>query len=164
MTTAPIIAFRGVGRSTALEANIRSHVQKLETYCDSIIACRVLVERAERRHTAGNRFRVRIALAVPGEELVVTAGGRQHPAATEDPAIRKAGEAHPERKDAYVAVHQAFDAATERLRRIGRWRRRPVRSRRPAQARLAELAAASQRRGQTGSEPINRTTVEGGRL
>jgi Sigma 54 modulation protein / S30EA ribosomal protein len=71
MQLTPTITFRGIEPSAALEAKIRTRIDKLETYSPSIMGCHVLMELAQRHHEAGNRYHVRIDLTVPGEEIVV---------------------------------------------------------------------------------------------
>ncbi|HEV2300760.1 MAG TPA: HPF/RaiA family ribosome-associated protein [Stellaceae bacterium] len=93
------ISFRHMGASPAIEARIKSRVAELERLFDRIVSCRVAVECRHPRHQQGNLFRVRVALKVPGREIVV---GR-------DPA------AHHAHEDAHVAVRDAFDAARRLL-------------------------------------------------
>src|SRR5688572_12717981 len=78
MQVTPTITFRGIDHSAALEAEIRTRIGKLETYYRAIIACRVLLELAERHHEIGNHYHVRIDLSVPGEEIVVTHDASLH--------------------------------------------------------------------------------------
>jgi ribosome-associated translation inhibitor RaiA len=131
MQLEPTITFRGIAPSGALETDIRKRIEKLETYYQRIVSCRVLVEFAQRHHETGNRFHVRIDLAVPGEEIVVAHQASRHAkaqSATRQRA-RKADERAPERKDAHVAVRQAFDAARRRLQDYARRQRGDVKAR-----------------------------------
>lgn len=93
------VAFRHMEASEAVEARIRERVGELERFFDRITSCRVVVEYRHRRRQQGNLFRVRINLRVPGREIVV---GR-------DPM------AHHAHEDAYVAIHDSFDAARRLL-------------------------------------------------
>jgi ribosomal subunit interface protein len=106
------ITFRGLDPSPALEAAVREHAARLERFSDDITRCHVLVEAPHRRHHQGNLFRLRIDLTVPGREIVV---GR-------DPAERQAHE------DPYVAIRDAFDAATRQLEDHARIRRAAVKA------------------------------------
>ena len=101
------ISFRNMDASEAVEADIRDKVGKLERLYDRITGCRVIVEAPHRHRHKGNLYDVRIDITVPGEEIVVQRSGPEN-------------RAH---EDVYVAVRDAFNAATRRLRRardIGR--------------------------------------------
>lgn len=130
MQLEPMITFRGIGPSEALETDIRQRIHKLETYYHGIMACRVLVELAQRHHETGNRYHVRIDLTVPGEEIVVaheaSLRARAQGAALE--RARKADESGPERKHAHVAVRRAFDIARRRLQDYARRQRGAVKA------------------------------------
>jgi cold shock CspA family protein/ribosome-associated translation inhibitor RaiA len=131
MQLTPTITFRGMDRSEALESEIRARIDKLETYYQSIMGCRVLVELPQRHHSTGNRYHVRIDLTVPGGEIVVAHDASLH-ANAQDIDIekaRKADEPDPERKHARVAVREAFDIARRRLQDYGRRQRGMVKNR-----------------------------------
>lgn len=100
------ITFRDMETSPALEATIRERVQKLEQFGE-VNSCRVLIESPHRSSQKGHHFRVRIDITVPGDEIVV---GR-------DPA------GHDAFTDPYVAVRDAFDAASRQVNEWGRKRR-----------------------------------------
>ena len=99
METPLQITFHQVARSDAVAQKARHGVQKLERFFDSIQSCRVAIEAPHRHHAKGNRYRVRIEVAVPGEQLVVTRG----------PDGRGAD------GDLHVAIRDAFDAMRRRL-------------------------------------------------
>ena len=130
MQLTPTITFRGIDSSAALEADIRKRLQKLETFCRTIVGCRVLVEFAERHHEAGNRFHVRIDLKVPGEDIVVTHEASLHATARVASAEKKTkgDEPNPERKHVYVAVREAFDIAGRQLHDYNRRQRHTVKT------------------------------------
>lgn len=142
MQLTPTFTFRGIDPSAALEAEIRTRIDKLETYYHSIMGCRVLVELAQRHHEAGNRYHVRIDLTVPGEELVVAHEASLH-ATDQDIHLAKATkqeEADPERKHALVAVREAFDIARRQLQDYARRHRGTVKtSARPPRGRVVRL-------------------------
>lgn len=117
MPLTPVVTFRGIARSEALEADILARLRKLETYYSRIMGCRVLVELSERHHESGNRFHVRIELAVPGEDIVVDHDASLHAASqdVETETGTKAGEVGAQRKHARVAVREAFEVARRRL-------------------------------------------------
>ncbi len=100
MPEVPIqVTFRNMDRSDAVEARIQEKVDKLERYFGRLISCNVVVEASHRQHHKGNLYDVKIHLAVPGKDLVVNrAGPKNH--------------AH---EDVYVAVRDAFDAASRQL-------------------------------------------------
>jgi ribosome-associated translation inhibitor RaiA len=93
------IAVRGMDTPMGIEDMIRTHVAHLETFFDRITACKVMVERDQKRHHQGNLFHVRIDLIVPGREI----------------AIRREPPAHHAHEDLPVALRDAFDAAKRRL-------------------------------------------------
>lgn len=93
------ITFRNFDPSLALEEHIREKAAKLDHFADHITNCRVVLEARHRHHHKGRLFHVRIELAVPGDEIVVS---------------REPHQAH-EHEDIYVAIHDAFDAARRQL-------------------------------------------------
>ena len=147
MQLSPIITFRGIAPSAALEAEVRARIARLETYYSSIMACRVLVELSHRHHEAGNRFHVRIDLTMPGEEIVVAHEPSLH-ATEQDVDVEtatKGDETDPERKHAYVAVREAFDIARRRLQDYARRQRGMVKtSSRQPRGRVARLYPVEQ--------------------
>lgn len=130
MQLTPIITFRGMDRSDALESEIHARITRLETYYGSIMGCRVLVELAQRHHEAGNHYHVRIDLTVPGEELVVAHEASLHATAQDIDVerARKADEPDPERKHARVAIREAFDIARRQLQDYARRQRGAVKA------------------------------------
>jgi cold shock CspA family protein/ribosome-associated translation inhibitor RaiA len=130
MQLTPTITFRGMKGSDALDAAIRAHIDKLETYYPSIKGCRVLVEFLQRHQETGNHYHVGIDLTVPGEEIVVAHEASLHATAQDIEAEKatKKAEPHPERKHAYVAVREAFDVARRRLQDYARRQRGSVKT------------------------------------
>src|SRR5579859_1700234 len=93
------ITFRDIPHSEAVESSVRRHAEKLLTFSGRIIACNVAIEAPHRHHRHGNRYRVRIDLAVAGAELVAdrtSAPDAQH--------------------DLYAVIDDAFDHAARLLR------------------------------------------------
>lgn len=88
------ITSRDISLSEAAETSIRDKVAKLDTFCDKITSCRVLVETPHRHQHQGSLYNVRIDMTVPGSELVV----KREP-----------------HEDLYVAIRDAFDAARRQL-------------------------------------------------
>ncbi len=93
------ITFRGIPHSDAVEARIREKVSKLDRFHSHIMSCRVAVESEHHRHHQGNQYHIRIDITTPRKELVVS---REH-------HDKKAYE------DIYVAIRDAFNAATRLL-------------------------------------------------
>jgi len=89
------ITFRGVDVSPAIDEYVRRRAAKLETFSDRIMHCRAAVEAPHHRHQHGNFYRVRIALSVPGAELVVGENPKEN-------AVHQ---------DLYAAIDDAFDQA-----------------------------------------------------
>ncbi len=106
------ITFRNMDSSEAVEARVRSEAEKLDTLYDQIMHCRVVVEAHHKHRHKGNLYHVRIDLTVPGRELVVSREPEQH-------------HAH---EDVYVAVRDAFNAASRQLKAFARRRRREVKT------------------------------------
>ena len=99
------ITLRGLDRSDALEAAVRSRADKLQRFYRHIGSCRVVIERPERHHRHGRQFIVRLDIKVPGGEIAIN---REHD------------------EDALLAVHDAFDAARRRLQDHARMQRGDV--------------------------------------
>lgn len=90
----PIITYRGMAHSAAMDARIASYAAKLEDYHPKITRCHVIVDERDRKKSKGNHFEVRIDIHVPGREIV--ASQKEH----EDP---------------YVAMHEAFEVVYRKL-------------------------------------------------
>jgi len=73
---------------------IKYKVQKLESFCDKIIACRIMVETPHRHKHHGSLFNVSIDISVPGAELAVKKEANQ---------------------DMFVAIRDAFEAARRQI-------------------------------------------------
>jgi ribosomal subunit interface protein len=101
------ITLRHIGPSDALEARIRTEITKLGEFYPDIVSCHVVVERQGLHRQQGSPFNVRIALHVPGHDLVVN---RDHD------------------EDAYIAVRDAFAHLTRRLEDIARRQRGDVKA------------------------------------
>lgn len=99
MQTPLRITYHQMDSSEALNTLIREEVDKLESFFDCIIACRVAIEQPHRHHRQGKHFMVRVDLVVPNDEIVV---GRDTPE-------------HGEHEDARLAVSDAFRATARKL-------------------------------------------------
>jgi ribosome-associated translation inhibitor RaiA len=93
------VRFRDMETSPALEDFVHRWAAKLGRVHERIASCAVVIERPHQSHRHGQRVHVRIALGVPGTDIVVSHG-------------QEADGAH---EDAYVAVRDAFRAARRQL-------------------------------------------------
>lgn len=93
------IVFRNMDRSDAIEARVREKAQRLERFHDNIIRCRVVVEAPHRHQHRGKHYQVGIDIGVPGKQVIVNHTGPSDPA----------------HEDVYIAIRDAFSAATRRL-------------------------------------------------
>ncbi len=93
--------------------------EKLESFCDRITSCRVIVEAPHRHHHKGKAFQVRIDLSAPGREIVINRAPKRLSAAklTESRQVEKnfmenhRPSKHAAHEDVYVAIRDAFNAA-----------------------------------------------------
>ena len=91
------VTYSGLGRGDAMEASVRALAGELETVYDHIARCDVRVDALHDPLLSATRYRVRLAIAVPGGEIVIC----PVPDATHD--------------DALTAVRDSFRAACRRL-------------------------------------------------
>ena len=89
------ISTRNLDLTNGLEDLIRSKADKLKTFFDKIINCRIMVEVPHRSQRKGVSYNVRIDITVPGNELVV----KREPS-----------------EDLHVAIVNAFDVAERRVK------------------------------------------------
>jgi len=97
------IAVRDMPHSDALDASIREKVAGLERFHPRITSCRVVVSESSK-----HEFEVRIDVRVPGHAEIVA--NRRH------------------NQDVYVALRDAFDAATRQLEDAVREKRGDVKA------------------------------------
>ncbi|MEW6591905.1 MAG: ribosome-associated translation inhibitor RaiA [Pseudomonadota bacterium] len=95
MKTPLQVTFRNIEHSDALETHIREKADKLETFFDPIMSCRVVVEMPHQHKHQGKRFNVRLDIGVPGNEIVVN---------------------RDDHEDVYVALRDGFEAAKRQLK------------------------------------------------
>lgn len=113
MTVATTVSFQGIEPSPALRADIERQAKKLLHFAPRLIACHVTVGLDELRHQHGNRYLVHVRAVMPGGEFDA---GRSPP-----PDHRH--------EDAYIAVHDAFDALRRQLEDHVRIQRGEVKAR-----------------------------------
>jgi ribosome-associated translation inhibitor RaiA len=93
------ISFKDVEPSDFVRKAIEEHAAKLERYFPRIIGCRVVVEAQARRGHKGRLYSLGINISIPGKDIVIDRAGPKDPA----------------HEDIYVAMRDAFDAATRAL-------------------------------------------------
>ena len=96
------IAFHNMMPSSAIETEIRKHVDKLEHRFGRLVGCHVSVEAPHKHHRTGNLYEVHITLSLPGHDLTVS---RQ-------PQKARERYAHP---DIHSSIRDAFNAAERQL-------------------------------------------------
>ena len=116
------VTFRRMQPSSAVEDWVRAEAEKLETFYDRIIGCRVAIEVPHRHHRTGKPLHVRIDLSLPGKEIVV----KREPAAIHRPAItsntptKNLSRRGTRRADLEFVIHDAFKAAGRRVQDFAR--------------------------------------------
>ena len=119
MQTPIQITVRDMDHSPALDQHIRDKSAKLEQYFSLITSCRVVVEAPHNHHHQGKLYTVRLDITVPGREIVVN---------------------HEHDQDVYVALRDAFAAATRQLEDYAQVRRGETRDRQAGARRRLEQA------------------------
>lgn len=104
------IAVRNSSISEAVEREIRRRTQKLGSFYDRIIKCRVMLEVPHRHQHKGIFNNVRIELTVPGKKILVK---------------------REKNTDIYIAIRDSFDAALRQLQTYVQRRRGKVKIREP---------------------------------
>jgi cold shock CspA family protein/ribosome-associated translation inhibitor RaiA len=135
------ISYRNLEPSPAIEAWVHRQAEKLETFHQSIVRCRVVIDVAHRHLRRGNRFLVKVLLSVPGGQVTA-----RNLAAPVDPEKlldegRKAKkfEIGAPQKELRLAIAEAFRSAGRRLQDLVRLQRRKVKTHKPTLARVIEL-------------------------
>jgi ribosome-associated translation inhibitor RaiA len=98
MTVPVHLQLKGMPTSPALTAAVDEWVAKLERVHDRIERCDVVVDVPHQHQQRGRQFRVRLRVAIPGNDVVIS-----HEGAAGD------------HDDPYVAVRDAFAAALRKL-------------------------------------------------
>lgn len=130
------ITYRNMEPSAALEREMREKASKLGWFCDRILHCRVVVEAPHQHHRKGKLYHIRIALAVPGGEIVIKHEPKRIvailPRGQRPPDLKLITNREPGKyaahKDVYVTVRDAFDAARRKLQDYARTRRGAVKA------------------------------------
>ncbi len=107
MHTLPSITIRDTYHSHALETHIKQKLEKLNSFCERIMHCDVVIDQAQKHKRQGKLFNARISVTVPGEELVVN---------------------HAQNEDIYIAIRDSFNAVRRQLQSYARRRRGNIKS------------------------------------
>jgi cold shock CspA family protein/ribosome-associated translation inhibitor RaiA len=143
------ITFKNMTPSEAIEAHVREAAQKLESFYDRIMGCRVLVEAPHHHHRKGKQYHVRIDVTVPGGEVVIKRAPRlmtdrplhsqKYPGDQELAESRELSK-YAAHDDLQLAIRDAFDAARRKLQDYARRRRGAIKVREgPPHARVGKL-------------------------
>jgi ribosomal subunit interface protein len=108
------ISFRNMDPSPAVEAIVREKAAKLDRFFERIVSCDVTIEAPHRRQHKGKLYKVRIDIGMPGKK---------------DVHVKQESPKNQAHEDVYVAVRDAFDAATRRVEDHARRLRGEVKSR-----------------------------------
>ena len=126
------ITFKNMAPSEVIEAHIREAALRLDSFCDEIMGCRVLVETPHQHHRKGKQYHVRIDLTVPGGEFVIKRAPRlttdrplRFRKLPEDVDLEESRELskYAAHDDIQLAIRDAFDAARRKLQDYARRRR-----------------------------------------
>ena len=93
------VSFRNMEPSAAVEARVREKAAELELFFDRIQGCKIVVAAPHRRGHKGKIYRVAVRVVVPRLDIVVNRQGPKN-------------HGH---EDVYVAIRDAFAAATRQL-------------------------------------------------
>ncbi|MFI5058300.1 MAG: HPF/RaiA family ribosome-associated protein [Candidatus Acidiferrales bacterium] len=136
------ITFRNVTPSETIEEWVRAEADKLDSFYNRVMGCRVAIEMPHRHHRRGSPYHIRIDLTVPGEEIVV----KREPSISH--RARQLGETEIEKhlelktphKNLQLAINDAFKAAGRRLQDYARRQRGDIKSHAPLQvARVSKI-------------------------
>jgi cold shock CspA family protein/ribosome-associated translation inhibitor RaiA len=136
------ITFRNVTSSETIEEWIRAEADKLDSFYNRVMGCRVAIEKPHRHHRKGSLYHIRIDLTVPGEEIVV----KREPSLSHrarqlgETGIKKHLEVKTPHKNLRLAINDAFRAVGRRLQDYARRQRGDVKSHPPLQvARVGKI-------------------------
>lgn len=101
MQTEPIISYRNVDRSAAVDELVTRRIAKLEERDDRITGCEVTLDAPQKRKRNGRVLRVTLNLHLPGPDVSISREVAQGSA----------------REDLVLAVNRAFTAAEKTLKR-----------------------------------------------
>ncbi|HET8924636.1 MAG TPA: HPF/RaiA family ribosome-associated protein, partial [Candidatus Acidoferrum sp.] len=124
------ITFRNLTPSATIEEWVRTEADKLDSFYNRVMGCRVAIEVPHRHHRKGSPYRIRIDLTVPGEEIVVKREPSPSHRARQlgETEIKKRLEVKTPHKNLRAAINDAFRAAGRRLQDYARRQRGDVKS------------------------------------
>ena len=99
MQAQPTVTVLGLPNASEIELDVRKHLERLERFYGRITSCRVAVSSPHRHKNQGRLFEVRVELAAPVGDVVVS---------------REVGP-EPGHEDVHLAIRDAFKAARRRL-------------------------------------------------
>lgn len=102
MTNEIQVVFHNIDQSDALTDAVNKRINKLERFCDQIIAGRVVLDSPHNNHHKGKVYSVGLEIHTPAKEVRVNQD--QHD-----------NHAH---EDLYVAIRDAFNAAERQLKDV----------------------------------------------
>lgn len=140
--TFPIqISYRNVEASPQVEQWVRREAEKMKTFYQRILRCRVVLEMAHRHLRRGNRFQARVLLWVPGAQVAATSETApvDPEKLLEDGKKVKRHEIEVPHKDLRLAIADAFRAAGRRLQSLLMRQRRRVKRHQSNLARVVEI-------------------------
>jgi cold shock CspA family protein len=119
------ITYRRVKPTAEIEEWIRDEAEKLDTFYNHVMACRIAVEVPHRHRRKGDTYHIRIDVKVPGGEVVVN---REPSLASEmrrlgENAATKQLQVDAPQKDLRAAIKSAFRTAERRLQDYARCQR-----------------------------------------
>jgi cold shock CspA family protein len=124
------ITFRNLTPSATIEEWVRTEADKLDSFYNRVMGCRVAIEVPHRHHRKGSPYHIRIDLTVPGEQIVV----KREPSLSDrarqlgESEIKKRLEVKTPHKNLHAAINDAFRAAGRRLQDYARRQRGDVKS------------------------------------
>ena len=102
MTNEFQVVFHNIDQTDAIADAVQKRIQKLERYCDEIIAGRVVLDSPHNNHNKGKVYSVGLEIHTPIKEVRVNQEQHDNHA----------------REDLYVAIRDAFNAAERQLKSI----------------------------------------------
>ena len=109
------ITFRNLTPSATIEDWVRTEADKLDSFYNRVMGCRVAIEVPHRHHRKGRPYHIRIGLTVPGEEIVV----KRQPSLSHraqqlgETEIKKHLELKTPHKNLRLAINDAFNLNSE---------------------------------------------------
>jgi cold shock CspA family protein len=136
------ITFRRMKPSQTIERWIRAEADKLDSFYNRVMGCRVAIEMPHRHHKKGSPYHIRIDLTVPGEEIIV----KREPSLSHrarqlgETELQKHLEVKAPHKNLRLAINDAFKAVGRRLQDYARRQRGDIKSHAPLQvARVSKM-------------------------